>query len=112
MFRCIALVDMWWHKLISTIIICDSLAEGDTGLIVHDVCVRSLPGEFEAGVNGLIGSYEVSILFSGEELDKDGIAAMQFNHEVLVTTTGVQMDMTCVICVQVGKRYVKQGKSW
>ena len=111
-FCCITAMDTRWHKLECAVIVCDGLAEGGTGFVIHGVQVGGLVGKLKARVDGVIGSNAVHISFGGKGLYQNGIAgAVQGDHEVLVATAEARVEAPGVICEQLGKRYVKQGES-
>ena len=44
----------------------------------------------------LVGHNTVCILFGGKRVDQDGIAAMEGNHDVLVSTAGMGFEATSI----------------
>ena len=58
----------------------------------------------EAGVDGLICSNAVVVFFGREALHKNGIAAVQGDHEVLVTAGGTGVEAASVVSEDVRER--------
>ena len=85
-FSWIAAVDVRWYKLVAAAIVCDGLAEGATAFIIHNNDCGQLAGSAKAGVQCLVSSNAVDVLFSCKGLDQDSIASVEGNHYVLVST--------------------------
>ena len=54
-------------------------------------------GLAKAGVQGLISGNAVGVFFGLEGLDENSVAAMEGDHEVLVTTGGAGLEAACVV---------------
>lgn len=89
---------VWWYQLECAVVGRDCFLECPADFVVEDVQCWCLSGRAQAGVDIVVCSDAMAIVFGCKWAHEDGIGwAVECDHDVLIAAAGTRRETSCIV---------------